>query len=444
MGSRVRFHRSAAAITMGLLLATVGVSSSVASAEAPPRPAYRQALLPVDARIDDLLARMTLEEKVAQLQGVWQKKNLIQDAGGAFSAAVAKKTFPNGIGQVSRPGDRVGSAAADGKPVAAGAVADVANRDGREAAAYANAAQRWAVQDTRLGIPLLFHEEALDGFVARRATSFPQAIALASSWDPALVERVFSVAAREMRVRGVQLALSPVLDVARDPRWGRSEETYGEDPHLVAEIGLAAIRGLQGETLPLADNKVFATLKHLAGHGQPENGINVGPAPFSERMLRENFLPPFKRALLGSIDANRGNPQNGWDTDQFPVDLYDTVGAMLVVLRQGGLAPGGLNFDAKLRRESVDMEDLFIAHIGGMDAFARGLEVAHALLQDSPLEDWRKQRYASFSDGEGHAFASGTSSLLDLCQHAANAGEPTPRSGRQEAYENLLNQYLIR
>lgn len=296
MGSSVRLNYSAATV-MGLLLASVGVCSSAASPDVSPRPAYRDAALSVEARIDDLLARMTLEEKVAQMQGVWQKKNLIQDAGGRFSAAAASKSFPDGIGQVSRPGDRVGSPAADGQPVAAGAVADVANRDGREAAQYANAAQRWAVEETRLGIPLLFHEEALHGFVARGATSFPQAIALASTWDPALVEQVFSVAAREMRLRGAQLALSPVLDIVRDPRWGRSEETYGEDPHLVAEIGLAAIRGLQGETLPLADDKVFATLKHLAGHGQPENGINVGPAPFGERMLRENFLPPFKRAV---------------------------------------------------------------------------------------------------------------------------------------------------
>ncbi len=110
--------------------------------------------------------------------------------------------------------------------------------------------------------------------------------------------------------------------------------------------------------------------------------------------------------LLGSIDANRGNAQNGWDTDQFPMDLYDTVGAMMVVLRQNGLA-GGLNFDAKPRRESTDMQDLFIAHIGGMDAFARGLEVAHALLTASPWEQWRKERYASFDNGAGKDFAAG-------------------------------------
>ena len=116
---------------------------------------------------------------------------------------------------------------------------------------------------------------------------------------------------------------------------------------------------------------------------------------------------------------------------------------MLVVLRQGGLV-GGLNFDAKPRRESTDMEDLFIAHVGGMDAFARGLEVAHGLLNDSPWETWRKQRYASFDAGDGKAFADGELGLADLTALAAKNGEPAQASGKQERYENLLNQYLLR
>ncbi len=149
------------------------------------------------------------------------------------------------------------------------------------------------------------------------------------------------------------------------------------------------------------------------------------------------------QGLLGSIDANRGNPQNGWDTDQFPTDLYDTIGAMLVVLRQGGLV-GGLNFDAKPRRESTNLQDLFIAHIGGMDAFARGLEVAHALLTQSPWEQWRRERYASFDGGAGADFAAGKLQLTELAKLAARAGEPAQVSGQQELYENLLNQYLLR
>lgn len=116
---------------------------------------------------------------------------------------------------------------------------------------------------------------------------------------------------------------------------------------------------------------------------------------------------------------------------------------MLVVLRQGGLE-GGLNFDAKVRRESTELEDLFIAHIGGMDAFARGLEVAHALLNDSPWEQWRQERYASFDSGAGKEFAGGALGLAELAALGAKGGEPRQISGRQERYENLINQYLLR
>ncbi len=184
----------------------------------------------------------------------------------------------------------------------------------------------------------------------------------------------------------------------------------------------------------------------LKEHGLEKDfklNIEANHATLSGHTFEHDLQVASDHGLLGSIDANRGNAQNGWDTDQFPTDLYDTVGAMLVVLRQGGLE-GGLNFDAKPRRESTDMEDLFIAHIGGMDAFARGLEVAHALLEKSPWEQWRKDRYASFDSGDGQAFENGRLSLADLHGIASKAGEPQQRSGRQEAYENLLNQYLLR
>jgi beta-glucosidase len=258
------------------------------------RPLYRDPSQPIDARIEDLLSRMTLEEKVAQMVSVWLQKDRIQTPAGDFSPEEASQTFPHGLGQIARPSDRRGVEPGDTE---AGAQAGVRNRTARETAEYINAAQRWSIENTRLGIPLLFHEESLHGYVARGATSFPQAIALASSWDPQLAERIFTVAAREMRARGAQFALAPVVDVARDPRWGRIEETFGEDPHLVAEMSLAAIRGFQGRTLPLAPDRVFVTLKHMTGHGQPENGTNVGPANISERTLRENFFPPFERAV---------------------------------------------------------------------------------------------------------------------------------------------------
>ncbi|HZU52043.1 MAG TPA: glycoside hydrolase family 3 N-terminal domain-containing protein, partial [Sphingomicrobium sp.] len=205
---------------------------------------------------------------------------------------------------------------------AAGAAAETVNRDARQTAQFVSAAQHWAVEHTRLGIPILMHEESLHGYVARGATSFPQAIALASTWDPALVSRVFGVAAREARARGAILVLAPVVDIARDPRWGRIEETYGEDPYLVTQMGLAAIRGFQGDSLPLAPDKVFVTLKHFTGHGWPENGTNVGPAHLGERELREDFFPPFEAAvktfpiqsLMASYNEIDGIPShaNGW------------------------------------------------------------------------------------------------------------------------------------
>ncbi|QER96255.1 xylose isomerase [Xanthomonas phaseoli pv. dieffenbachiae] len=184
----------------------------------------------------------------------------------------------------------------------------------------------------------------------------------------------------------------------------------------------------------------------LRQHGLDQDfklNIEANHATLSGHSFEHDLQVASDAGLLGSIDANRGNPQNGWDTDQFPTDLYDTVGAMLVVLRQGGLAPGGLNFDAKVRRESSDPQDLFLAHIGGMDAFARGLEVANALLTSSPLEQWRAERYASFDSGAGADFAAGKTTLADLAKHAAG-NAPQQISGRQEAHENLINQYLTR
>ena len=185
----------------------------------------------------------------------------------------------------------------------------------------------------------------------------------------------------------------------------------------------------------------------LLKHGLDKDfklNIEANHATLSGHTFEHDLQVASDHGLLGSIDANRGNAQNGWDTDQFPTDLYDTVAAMLVVLRQGGLAPGGLNFDAKVRRESTDAEDLFLAHIGGMDAFARGLEVAHALLTKSPWEEWRRDRYASFDSGAGRDFEQGRLGLTDLHALASKSPEPRQRSAKQERYENLLNQFLLR
>ncbi|MEA1671796.1 glycoside hydrolase family 3 N-terminal domain-containing protein [Nitrospirillum sp. BR 11163] len=306
-------HRIGHRIGRRLILAGVAAVAISAAAHAADKPAiYKDAGAPVAARVDDLLARMTLDEKVAQLIAVWDHKPAIFDAGMNFDPAKASGVYPNGLGQFTRPNDEKGS----------GSLRVQHWRDTRGTVAMVNAVQHWALEKTRLGIPVLFHEEGLHGYPAIGPTSFPQAIAQASSWDPDLIREVDSVVAREIRVRGVSLVLSPVVDVARDPRWGRIEETFGEDPYLAGEMGVAAVQGLQGDSLPLADGKVFATLKHLTGHGQPESGTNVGPASVGERTLREMFFPPFEqvihrtnvRAVMASYNEIDGVPShvNTW------------------------------------------------------------------------------------------------------------------------------------
>jgi beta-glucosidase len=282
--TRRRFVQSVSAAG----LATAGG----AGAAKPDLPLYKQAGAAVEARVQDLLSRMTLDEKVAQTMCVWIGKNVVQNDRGDFDAARASQALPHGIGMIARPSDRKGVANTN-----AGADAATANRTAGETAAYVNAAQRWAIEGTRLGIPLFMHEESLHGYAARDATCFPQAIALASSFDPGLIERVFSVCAREMRARGANLALAPVVDVCRDPRWGRVEETFGEDPYLMGVLGKAAVTGFSGTERRLAPGKVMATLKHMTGHGQPERGINTAPAQISERVLREVFFPPFEKII---------------------------------------------------------------------------------------------------------------------------------------------------
>jgi beta-glucosidase len=279
--------RRASVLVVALLAAAPALAQQ--SAE---RPVYRNPTAPLEQRVEDLLARMTQDEKIAQITAIWTQKKQLFDGAGRFDPAAARRLYPSGIGHFSRPGDLAGP----GDPL------KTPYRDVRQTIELVNAMQRYAL-GTRLGIPVLFHEEGLHGYAARGATHFPQAIALASSWDPALLERVFTVVAREIRARGVQLVLAPVVDVGRDPRWGRIEETYGEDPYLVGELGVAAVRGFQGRSLPLAPDRVLATLKHMTGHGQPESGTNVAPANISERVLREIFFPPFRAAV------ERGNVQ---------------------------------------------------------------------------------------------------------------------------------------
>lgn len=170
--------------------------------------------------------------------------------------------------------------------------------------------------------------------------------------------------------------------------------------------------------------------------------IEVNHATLAGHTFEHELQMAADAGLLGSIDANRGDSQNGWDTDQFPINIYETVEAMLVIMQAGGFKTGGINFDAKIRRNSTDLEDIFIAHIAAMDTFARSLVVADRILRESDFLTMRKQRYASFDSGKGKEFEEGSLKLDDLRTFALQAGEPIPASGKQEQYEQLLNMYI--
>jgi beta-glucosidase len=312
------FGRAVRVFFLSFLLVAICLPLAV-TAGSPARnsstPAYLNPKLTIDERVADLMKRMTLEEKVGQVGsvGAGDLNNDGIDTAGSFDPDKAKRLLRNGIGEIAGP--------------SFGDTADVPDENGyvptrktaRQMAEFTNAAQRWVIENTRLHIPVMFTEESLHGFTAREATSFPQAIGLASTWDPELIQQAFTVAAREVRSRGAHPVLAPVLDISRDPRWGRTEETYGEDPFLASRIGLAAVRGLQGEAPAIDSQHVLATAKHFAGHGQPESGINTAPANISERTLRDHLLYPFEvavrqghiRAVMPSYNDIDGVPSHG-------------------------------------------------------------------------------------------------------------------------------------
>ena len=223
-------------------------------------------------RVADLLARMTIEEKLAQLGSAWVFQ--LATASG-FDAERAAPVLADGIGHVTRVCGASGFTAA-------------------EAAAFNNELQRHLLEHTRLGIPAIVHEEICAGLMAREATVFPQAIGVAATFRPDLNAELADAVRLQMRAIGAHHGLSPVLDLCRDPRWGRLEETYGEDPHLVTQMGLAYIRGLQGDDLT---DGVVATAKHFVGYGASEGGFNWAPAHLNERELRDVYLRPFEAAV---------------------------------------------------------------------------------------------------------------------------------------------------
>jgi len=233
---------------------------------------FRDAARPIDERVDDLMSLMTLDEKIVQLGGIFPN-NLVAD--GALDAERAAQALQDGIGHVSH-------------------VSGVSALAPAQLAAFVNEIQRHLVENTRLGIPAVVHGESCAGFTAVGATCFPQAIGLASTWQPELIEEMTTVIRAQMRAVGVRHTLAPVLDIARDARWGRCEETYGEDPYLTGRMGVAYVRGLQGDDLAAG---VVCTGKHFLGYAAAEGGMNWAPAHITEREMKEVYAAPFLAAI---------------------------------------------------------------------------------------------------------------------------------------------------
>lgn len=257
-------------VSLAVLCATaISQDKAAPAANTPP---YKNPALAIDDRVADLLSRMTLEEKVGQIAPSPADQTSVIDPTGTYTDASARAVLNRWWDPeiVFTP---------------------------KQSAILRNAIQRYLREKTRLGIPELFMGEGLHGFMEYGSTSFPQAIGLASTWDPALVKQAFTAAADEAGSRGTGQVFTPVLDLARDPRWGRTEETYGEDAYLVSRMAVAAVTGYQGDTFDIGRHHVVATMKHFAVHGQPEGGTNTAPGNYSERIIRENFLVPFQAAV---------------------------------------------------------------------------------------------------------------------------------------------------
>ena len=260
-------------LTLLLAILLYGCKSQSKNAEL-----YKNSDLPVEERVRDLILQMTLEEKVAQMQCFMHIENYVDDKGN-IDTIFLNKQFKNGIGQISDAAIRWSKSA-------------------ESLAEFNNNLQRFLLNETRLGIPTIIHSEGTRAALYNGATLFPSAISLASSWDMDLIERVYGIIAEESRARGVQHAFGPILDVAREPRWGRIEETFGEDPYLVSQCGIANVRAFQGTDYNHFDSvHVLSTLKHFAAFSQPERGLNGAPGNFSERVLREVFFAPFKEVI---------------------------------------------------------------------------------------------------------------------------------------------------
>lgn len=267
------------------------ISISLTGIFAQPSP-YKNPKLSPDVRAKDLLTKMTIDEKIAQLQCMWSKKPYVTI--GKFNEANAAKVFKYGLGQIARINEPLPDSIA-GKYLI---------QHPKDGATLYNAVQKYFIEKTRLGIPVMVHEEGLHGQQSQDATNFPTPMALASSWNENLISEVFANVAEEIRARGGHQVLAPVVDVVRDPRWGRTDETFGEDPYLISRLAIAEIKALQGTGEYLKPNKVAATLKHFGVHGQSEGGVNVAPSNIDKRTSYEVFFAPFKACIKQAAVMN--------------------------------------------------------------------------------------------------------------------------------------------
>ena len=314
---------------------------------------YKDPAQPIDVRADDLVGCMTLDEKLAQLGCVWSTQLVADDR---FSAERARALLAHGTGHVTRIGASTGL-----RP--------------SESAAFANDIQRFLVEQTRLGIPAIIHEESVAGLTARDATQFPQAIGLASTWNPPLLEEMGRVIRAQMLAVGARQTLAPVLDIARDPRWGRSEETYGEDPYLASRLGVAYVRGLQGDDLRHA---VAATGKHFIGYGFSEGGLNHAPVHLGTRELREVYARPFEAAIR---EAGLASVMNAYNE----VDGLPCAGAAAIL---DELLRGALGFDGVVVADYYAVVLLHtFHHVAADKAAAAGMALAAGLDVELPQLD---------------------------------------------------------
>jgi beta-glucosidase len=311
--------------TIYFILASVAI---IACNKSSNLPVYKDPAAPIETRISDLLKRMSLQDKCRQLD-IWHPKALTTSDSLVFQKCLNDlgDTISDGIGFLQF--DTQLSHAAY--------------------AANFNAIQKYFMEETRLGIPAISNGEGCHGFVGSEGTVFPVPLSMGSTWDTELIEKIYAGIGKEMRLYGISHAATPVLDLLREPRYGRCDELYGEDPYLAGEMGVSAILGLQGRDQIIGKNKLIACAKHFGAHGQPEGGTNLSPANLSERVLRESHFYPFEmvvkranvRTVMASYNEIDGVPSHGnswllndvlrgeWGFTGYVISDFDGVGRMI-------------------------------------------------------------------------------------------------------------------